>query len=309
MLERRPGSECAKQGVEAPEEHFWDDPSGAADDLLAWLGLLAVGLGLFAAVVALWLVPMTRIPGLRRLPPASRIRAVRLGIESFEDNATPSQGGTLAALARGKMESFGAGNPHMRMVDSRAAAEETIWTKLGAINDQAKGVSAAIEAISVFYPRRRFVATGVLAADSGNGPGLSLSVRKKQSVVGATTLWAKNFGLDAAEGDAAKVERLQKLAAPAAASIVHVSLTGAGEAPGRPRTRSAGRSSRPAANGSGMATTRRRPPSTKRRLSSTRATGAPSPSSGSWNSNSRSTRRPRSCWKKPWICWRTRALG
>ena len=232
VLESRPGSECAKKGVKAPEEHFWDDPSGAADDLLAWLGLIAVGLGLGGAIVALLLVPMTRIPGLRRLPPASRIRAVRLGIDSFEDNSDPSQGPTLAALARTKMESAGEGNSHMRMVDSRAAAEETIWSKLGAINDQTKGVSVAIEAISVLYPRRRFEATGVLQTDSGRGPGLSLSVRKKQSIVGATTLWAQTFGLEPGEGDSGKVDRLQKLAVPAAAWISHVSLTGAGETPG-----------------------------------------------------------------------------
>ena len=235
VLESRPGSECAKQGLEALEKDFWDDPSGTADDLLAWLGLIAVGVGLFAAIVALLLVAMTRIPGLRRLPPASRIRAVRLGIDSFEDNSDPSQGGTLAALARGKMESAGEGNSHMRMVDSLAAAEETIWNKLGAINDQAKGVSAAIEAISVLYPRRRFQATGVVQTDSGRGPGLSLAVRKKQSVVAATTLWAQSFKLDAAEGDEAKVDRLQKLAVPAAAWISHVTLTGAGETPGGAR--------------------------------------------------------------------------
>lgn len=232
VLEKRPGSECAKEGVKAPEEHFWDDPKGAGEDLLAWLGLIAVGLGLIAAVVALWLLLMTRIPGLRSLPPASRVRAVRLGIDSFEDNSTPSQGGTLAALARSKMESFGAGNSHMRMVDSRAAAEETIWTKLGAINDQAKGVSAAIEAIGFFYPRRQFQATGILQADSGKGPGLSLSVRRKQSIVGATTLWAQSFGLEEGKEGKETVDRLQKLAIPAAAWISHVTLTAAGETPG-----------------------------------------------------------------------------
>ena len=158
-------------------------------------------LGLGAALVALLLVPMMRIPGLRGLPPASRVRRVRFGIDSFEDNATPSQGGTLAALVRGKMESFGRGNRHMQTVDSKAAAEETVWTKLGAINDQAKTVTALIEAVGFLYPRRQFKAGGTLLPDSGKGPGLSLSVGRRQAIVRAVTLWAEDFGLEAGKED------------------------------------------------------------------------------------------------------------
>ena len=235
VLEKRPSSECAKEGVAAPETHFWDDPKGAAEDLLAWIGLIVVGLAVLAALIALLLVPITRIPRLRDWLLVRRIRAIRLGIDSFEDNSTPSQGATLAALARSKMESFGAGNQHMGMVDSRAAAEETIWNKLGGINDQAKGVSAVIEAIGSLYPRRQFQVTGVVQTDSGNGPGLSLSVRRKQSIVGATTLWAESFGLEAGAEGKETVDRLQKLAAPAAAWISHVSLTASGEIPGGAR--------------------------------------------------------------------------
>jgi tetratricopeptide (TPR) repeat protein len=257
-LKKHPNSKCAKDGLMEEEEGLLDDPEGKSKTLISWLGVFAVLVGCLVLAIAVLLLGMTRVWGLRNLWPASRVRAVRVGIDSFEDNITPSRGGPIAALVRSKIESFGAKRRGMTMVDSQAASEETIWTKFGAINDQAKAVSAVILAVSALYPRRQFQATGVVQADTGAGPGLSLALRKRQELAGTTTLWAEDFGLTAEEaeppgegeekaggdekegegeekktgGDQKELQRLQNLAVPAAAWISHVTTTAAGKDPG-----------------------------------------------------------------------------
>jgi len=231
-LQKRPNSKCAATGLESLKESPGDDPGGTSEDILSWLGLIALIIGIGAAIVSILVLLMTHVPKLRDLPPARGIRAVRVGIDAFDNGAHEGQGAPVAALARSKIRSFGEKSEKLTMIDSQAAVEETIWTKFGAINDQAKGVSAVIELVGSLYARRRYQVTGVLQADGGNGPGLSLSLRGKQKIEGATTLWAKGFGLEAAADDAPATERLHKLAVPAAAWISHVTATAAGETPG-----------------------------------------------------------------------------
>lgn len=234
-LATKPDSECAKAGVQKPEESFLNDPKGTAEDMVAWFLLLAAGIGIVAIALSLLFLALSYLPVVRNWWPANRIRAVRVSIESFEDSAEPGRGTALAALVRSKTESFGTGSRNMRMVDSKAAIEETIWTKFGAVSDQAKTFSAFIGLIVAFYPRRQFQASGVLQSDSGSGPGVTLSFRKDQEIAGAVTLWPRQFGLEAGDDDAAKAGRLQKLSVPVAAWISHTTATAAGKTPGGAR--------------------------------------------------------------------------
>lgn len=231
-LQKRPESKCATAGLKTLEETPLDDPGGIAEDVLAWLGLATLALGGLAIAIGLLLLLMAHLPKLRDWWPAKRIRAVRVSIEAFENGAHEGQGGPVAALARSKIESFGEKSEKLSMIDSQAAAEETIWTKFGAINDQAKAFSAVIETIGALYPRRRYQVSGTLQGDGGSGPGLSISLRKKKKIEGAITLWAETYGLEPKDKDAPATERLQKLAVPAAAWISHVTTTAAGETPG-----------------------------------------------------------------------------
>ncbi|HEY6730215.1 MAG TPA: hypothetical protein VI039_04235 [Solirubrobacterales bacterium] len=231
-LQKRPESKCAAAGLKDLEEKPLDDPAGIAEDALAWLGLAALAIGGLAVLVAFLVWLMTHTPKLKDRGPAKRVRAVRVSIEAFENGPHEGLGGPVAALARSKIESFGAKSAKLSMIDSQAAAEETIWTKFGAINDQAKAFSAVVEAIGALYPRRRYQVSGSLQGDGGSGPGLSVSLRKQKKIEGATTLWAARFGLEPKADDAPATERLQKLAVPAAAWISHVTTTAAGETPG-----------------------------------------------------------------------------
>ncbi len=232
-LAAKSDSKCAEAGIEAPDEPIWDDPKGTAEDALAWLGLLVAAISVVVLVISLLLLVMTFLPLVRNWWPASRIRAVRVSIEAFDDVVEPARGGALAGLVRSKIESFGSGSRGLRMVDSQAAAEETFLSELGAISEQAKSFSAFIGWIVARYPRRQYQVKGNLQADSGSGPGLTLSLRKRDGIVDAVTLWPQQFQLGPGNNsDASKAGRLQKLGVPAAAWISHVTVTAAGIKPG-----------------------------------------------------------------------------
>ena len=232
-LEARPTSDCAKEGIGEAKETFWENPKETTEDATAWLGLLVAALGIVALVLSLLLLLMTYLPVVRNWWPASLVRAVRVSVPSFEDSAEPSRGSSLAALVRSKAESFGSGSKGPRLVDSKAAIEETLWGKFGAISEQAKSFGAFIGLIVALYPERRFGANGVLQADSGSGPGLSLSFSGSKEIVNAVTLWPQQFELGADDdSDEAKAGRLQKLGVPAAAWISHVTITASGKTPG-----------------------------------------------------------------------------
>lgn len=233
VLKTAPESRCAQEGLQELSTSVFDDPGSSAQTVLSWLGLIALLVGGVAIAVALLLMAITRIPGLRELWPASRIRALRVSIEAFDDSAVSAHHGVaLAALVRSKIESFGDESSNLQMIDSQAAIEETVWNKFGAINDQAKAVSAVLSTIGALYPRRQLQATGALQAEGKSGPAISVSLRQGQALSGAATLWAEEFGLSAEEGDAASVERVQRLAVPAAAWISHTTATAAGNTPG-----------------------------------------------------------------------------
>jgi tetratricopeptide (TPR) repeat protein len=230
-LKTKPGAKCAMQGIDQTNQGFFGDPAETSKSILAWLGLGTLLLGVGLAAVALLLLILTRLPILRHSWPARKIQPIRVGIGAFDDGpAASKQGAALAALVRTKLESFGAERAGLKMIDSQAAIEETLWTKFGAINDQAKTVSALVQAIGFLYPYRQFEASGILQSDTGSGPGISLSVRKRQELMGTATIWAETFKFSTDAGDQAQA--LQRMAAPIAAWISHVTATAAGEKAG-----------------------------------------------------------------------------
>jgi len=229
VLETKPESECAKKGIADTGDSFWEDPKGTAEDAVAWLALLVAAIAVAALVISVLLLFLAYIPVVKNRWPAKRIRAVRVSLESFDDVADPSRGGALAALVRTKIESFGE-KKGMKMVDSKAALEETLLSELGEVNDQAKSFSAFISWIVARYPRRQYEAKGQLQENGGSGPGLTVSLGDSKGAINVATLWPQQFGLEADEkDDVAKAARLQKLCVPAAAWISHVTVTAAGE--------------------------------------------------------------------------------
>lgn len=232
-LKTKPGAKCIAQGIGASQDGVLDNPGEASKTILAWLGLGALLLGLGLAAVAFLLLIVTRVPLLRHAWPVSKIQPIRVGIGSFDDGSgAPKQGAALAALVRTALESFGTEREGLMMIDSQAAIEETLWTKFGAINDQAKTVSALVQAISFLYPYRQFDVSGILQSDAGSGLGVSLSVRKRRELVGTTTIWAKTLEFPTGGDEQAQLQTLQRMAAPIAAWVSHVTATGAGEKPG-----------------------------------------------------------------------------
>ncbi|HET9591633.1 MAG TPA: hypothetical protein VFP17_01850, partial [Solirubrobacterales bacterium] len=230
-LKTKPGAKCAAHGIGAAQDGFLDDPGEASKTILAWAGLTALAAGGVLLILAILGGLLTRVRLLRRVWPLSRINPVRVGIVPFEDGSdTAKRGATLAALVRTKMDSFGAERTGM-MIDSQAAIEETLWTKFGAINDQAKTVSAMLQLIGLVYPYRQFEAKGVLLAPEGSGLGITLTVNRKRELVRVATLWAGTFGaVAAAEGQPDPSQA--RLAGPVAAWITHVTAMAAGEKPG-----------------------------------------------------------------------------
>lgn len=230
-LKTKPGAKCAAQGIGGSQGEFLDEPGEASKTILAWAGLAALIVGGVLLALAILGGLLTRIRLLRRVWPLSRINPVRVGIVAFEDGSdTAKRGATLAALVRTKMDSFGGERTGM-MIDSQAAIEETLWTKFGAINDQAKTVSAMLQLIGLIYPNRQFETKGVLLAPEDSGLGISLTVNKKRELVKVTTLWAGAFGV-APTADGQPDSSQRRLAGPVAAWITHVTAMAAGEKPG-----------------------------------------------------------------------------
>jgi tetratricopeptide (TPR) repeat protein len=229
-LKTKPGAKCAAQGI-GGSDGLLDDPGEASKTILAWAGLAALTAGGVLLILAILGGLLTRIRPLRRVWPLSRINPVGIAVVPFEDGSDEAKrGATLAALVRTRMDSFGAERTGM-IIDSQAAIEETIWTKFGAINDQAKTVAAMVQLIALVYPYRQFAAKGVLQKDEDGGLGVTLSLTRKRELVEVTTLWAKTFGL--APAAAGRPDHsASRLAGPLAAWITHVTATAAGEKPG-----------------------------------------------------------------------------
>jgi tetratricopeptide (TPR) repeat protein len=230
-LKTKPGARCAADGISSLQSGFLDDPTEASKTVLAWLGLGALAIGGALLVLAILGGLLTRIRRLRRVWPLSVINPVRIGIVPFEDGSDAAKrGAPLAALVRTKMDGFGGERAGM-MIDLQAAIEETLWTKFGAINDQAKTVSAMVQLIGLIYPFRQFEAKGLLQSSENSGLGITLSVSRKRELVRVTTLWTETFGVEPAatgQPDAS----LRRLAGPVAAWITHVTATAAGEKAG-----------------------------------------------------------------------------
>jgi tetratricopeptide (TPR) repeat protein len=230
-LKTKPGAKCAEQGIRHSRQGFLADPAGTSKSILAWAGLTALLLAVPAVLFVLLGGLLTRVRLLRRVWPLSRVNPIRVGILPFDDGAiTTKEGGALAALVRTRMEAFG-GERTGLLIDSQAAIEETLWTKFGAINDQAKTVSAVIQLLGRIYPYRQFEATGILQAAAQDGSGISLSLRRRRDVVTATTLWVETFWPEPPANADPKAQ-LRRLAGPIAAWVTHVTATGAGEKPG-----------------------------------------------------------------------------
>jgi len=221
-LKANPSATCAQAGLERLKEDepgFFADAENVKKDIQTAIELivLAVG-GVFLACVLIGL--LSWLPILRRLPLLRRLRKTRLSIEKFDDEAIsdPAKiGPGLTALVRRHL----ALNPQfargMSIVDGQAAQEDSVLSKFGEINDQAKVAAAMLKTVAWFYPRRTFTASGVIQAKGDTGFGITASLRKGTSFADSVTLWASDIGV----GSLSEIEQIRRLAVPAAAWIGH----------------------------------------------------------------------------------------
>jgi tetratricopeptide (TPR) repeat protein len=229
-LKANPSAACAQVGLERLNEEepdFFADAESVKDDIQTAIELVVLALaGVFLACVLIGL--LSWLPILRRLPPLSRLRKTRLSIEKFDDEAISSPakiGPGLTALVRGHL----ALNPQfargMSIVDGQAAQEDSVLSKFGEINDQAKVTAALLKTVAWFYPRRTFTANGVIQPKGDAGFGITASLRKGTSFADSTTFWASDIGV----GSLSEIEQIRQLAVPAAAWIGHRLTLASGE--------------------------------------------------------------------------------
>ena len=221
-LKANPSATCAQAGLERLKEDeagFFDDAENVTEDIQTAIELIVLAVaGVFLACVLIGL--LSWLPILRRLFPLSKLRKPRLSIEKFDDEAITSpakMGPGLTALVRGHL----ALNPQfargMSIVDGQAAQEDSVLSKFGEINDQAKVAAAMLKTVAWFYPRRTFTASGVIQAKGDTGFGITASLRKGTSFADSATFWTSDIGA----GSLSEIEQIRRLSVPAAAWIGH----------------------------------------------------------------------------------------
>ena len=221
-LKANPSATCAEAGLKRLNEEepdFFDGAESVKSDIQTAIELVVLAAaGVLLACVLFGL--LSWLPILRHIPPLNRLRKTRLSIEKFDDEAIsdPAKiGPGLTALVRGHL----ALNPQfargMSIIDGQAAQEDSVLSKFGEINDQAKVTAAMLKTVAWFYPRRAFTASGVVQAKGETGFGITASLRKGTSFADSATFWASDIGA----GSLSEIEQIRRLAVPAAAWIGH----------------------------------------------------------------------------------------
>src|ERR1022692_216284 len=214
-----PTSECGKLGTEKTQTStsFWSWLGTASENV----GKLLAGIALASAVLTIlylaWLQIQTRVPGLRELPPAKKIRQQTLQIGAFDDAAlTEKLGTTTAGLIRGRVNWRRKDRYGPNLVSGQASIGDTL-NSLEDISGEVKGAVAIVKFLTAKLPRRGFVLAGEMQPAGAHGPGINLELTVQGGYDSFVTLWANPLGLSGFTDLAA----YQHLAIVAAAWVDH----------------------------------------------------------------------------------------
>jgi tetratricopeptide (TPR) repeat protein len=229
VLEAEPSSLCARAGVSrtASTTSIWSWLSTAAANAGKAAAAVVLGALLIAVVVLVLLQIQTRIPGLRDIWPASRIRRPTLQIASLDDAALSEHlGASVAGLVRGRVswqrDRFG-----VNLVSGQAGVA-TALSGLGEVSSEAKAAVAVIDFLTAVLPRRRFVLAGELQPPGAEGRGISLELSQQTGYEALITFWAGSLVIP---DDAPAAKAYGTLAVAAAAWVDHwmVRILGKGD--------------------------------------------------------------------------------
>lgn len=219
MLEAEPSSACARAGVDhtAPSTSIWSWLSTAGANAGKAAAAVVLGALLLTVIVLVALQIQTRVPRLRDLWPANRIRSPTLQIASLDDSALSEHlGAAVAGLVRGRVswqrDRFG-----VNLVSGQAGVA-TALSGLGEVSSEAKAAVAVVNFLTALLPRRRFVLTGELQPAGAEGRGISLELSQQTGYEALITFWA---GALAVTEDATAAKAYGTLAVAAAAWVDH----------------------------------------------------------------------------------------
>lgn len=219
VLEAEPSSACARAGVShtAPTASIWSWLSTAGANAGRAAAAVVLAALLLTVLVLVALQIQTRVPRLRDLWPASKIRSPTLQVSSLDDSALGEHlGAAVAGLVRGRVswqrDRFG-----VNLVSGQVGVA-TALSGLGEVSGEAKAALAVVNFLTALLPRRRFVLTGELQPPGAEGRGISLELSQQAGYEALITFWA---GALVVPEDATPAKAYGALAVAAAAWVDH----------------------------------------------------------------------------------------
>lgn len=221
LLKVKPRKQCAREGVESSSDpDIWEKLKTTTEDATTAIGFAALAIAGLIVLGLLLLNLQARIPGLKRVWPAARIRRPALSIQMLGDSGLGEHklGRATTALLKEKIEP-GSGRNGLD-VSGEDSPEESWIQRVGEIGEPAKIGAAVVAFLATLLPRRRIKLSGEIQPKAAvGGSGISVELDRKFISEGSVTLWAKDFYLPVSGED--EVDTIRRLTMPAAAWVSH----------------------------------------------------------------------------------------
>jgi tetratricopeptide (TPR) repeat protein len=232
LLKVKPRKQCARAGADSSSDpDIWDKFKTFSEDAPTAIGFAALAILILIGFLLLLLNLQARIPRLRDLPPARRVRRPTVSIELLGDEGFGDKkvGAGATALLKERIETD-AGKERFDIASGEGSAEGSLLKAAGELGSQAKVGVAVVELLKMSLPRRRFKVSGhIQAKAAARGPGVSIELDRKLVPKGGITLWADEFSLPTGSED--DVDVVRRLMTPAAAWISYTVVQKVGEDP------------------------------------------------------------------------------
>ncbi len=198
-------SQCAAAGLKATAAHsttsVWTTVGNVVTDAGLVIGTVLLALLLIGVVILLGLQIQTRVPRMRDVWPANKIRRPVFVVDALSDDGTDKYGSSVAGLIRGrvtwKTDRFG-----LNLVSGQAGVAQA-FSGLGDVSPEAKAAVAVITFLTALLPRRRFGLTGQLQPAGAEGVGLSLELSQNGDAEALISMWAASFDVSGADAASA----------------------------------------------------------------------------------------------------------
>jgi tetratricopeptide (TPR) repeat protein len=231
LLKVKPRKQCAREGADlSSDPDVWERLKTATEDATTAIGFAALAVAVLVALGLVLLNLQARIPGLKRLWPAARIRRPALSIQLLGDSGLGEQklSSVTTALLKEKIEP-GSGKNGLT-VSGKDSPEESWIQRVGEIGEPAKIGAALVAFLATLLPRRRIKLSGeIQPKGKASGPGISVELDRKFISEGSVTIWAKDFYLPVDGED--DVDTVRRLTTPAAAWVSHKTTDATGGEP------------------------------------------------------------------------------